>query len=64
MHDQSEDSNPTKPTHRRNEKKEKTVEDKRERAAQVTKEALTLLLKPCSPTTIEHAFNKIVNRHS
>ena len=45
---QSEDSNPTIPTHRKKEAKGKTVEDKK--WSQANENALSLLLKPASPT--------------
>lgn len=46
---QSEDPKHTKPNLKRKEEKDKTVEDRKEKTAQVSKEALTLLLKPAAP---------------
>ena len=52
---QSEDPSQTVPTSRKKDEKEKTVEDKMERAASANKEALALLLKPVKGHTIDYS---------
>ena len=47
---QSEDPNPTTPTHRKKEEKGKTVGYKKWASSKANKNALALLLKPASPT--------------
>ena len=47
---QSEDPNPTQPTHGRKEEEDKIVGDTKERADHTNRKALALLLKPASPT--------------
>ena len=60
MNSQSEDPNPTKPTHRSKEQKEKTEEDEKEESSSGQHRNINPALKTSQSYTIEHAATEIV----